>query len=116
MYTYQKNKWEWSSIREVATWDWHVRKDKRSSLVYVDGWTVQKSLLHGQKLQNLLEIPIFRFSNRFKIQVDSFLTAFTVSENWIKSMAKTGLYKPLFLLSKNSNNEKYDPVEYRLLK
>ena len=47
----------------------------------LDGWTVQKSLLHEHKLQKHLEIPIFQFSSRFKIQVDSFLTAFTVLEN-----------------------------------
>ena len=28
MYTYQKYKWEYSSIRAVATWDWTVRQDK----------------------------------------------------------------------------------------
>ena len=50
-------------------------------IVYVDGWTVQKSLLHEQKLQKPLEIPIFQFASRLKIQVDSFLTACTVSEN-----------------------------------
>ena len=87
----------------MATWDWNVRKD-RYLLVYVDGWTVLKSLLHEQKSQKPLEIPIFQFASRFKIQVDSFLTAFTVLENWMKSMAKTGVYTPLFLLSKNSNN------------
>ena len=54
---------------------------KKHLLVYVDGWTVQKSLLHEQKLQKPLEIPIFQFASRLKIQVDSFLTACTVSEN-----------------------------------
>ena len=69
-------------------------------IVYVDGWTVQKSLLHKQKLQIPLEIPIFQFPSRFKIQVDSFQTAFTVLENWMKCTAKTGVYTsiPLFLL------------------
>ena len=47
----------------------------KQTLVYVDGWTVQKSLLHEQKLQKPLEIPIFQFASRLKIQVDSFLTA-----------------------------------------
>ena len=28
MYTYQKYKWECSSIRAVATWDWNIREDK----------------------------------------------------------------------------------------
>ena len=37
MYTYQKYKWECSSIKAVATWHWNVRKDKDTSiwLVYV---------------------------------------------------------------------------------
>ena len=103
MHTYQKYKWECSSIKAVATWDWNVRKDKRHLVVYVDGWTVKKSLLHEQKLQKPLEIPIFQFESRFKIQADSFLTAFNVLENRMKSMAKTGVYTP-FLFSKNSNN------------
>ena len=69
-----------------------------------DCWTVQKSLLLEQKLQKSLEIPIFQFPSRFKIQVDSFLI-FTVLKNWWKYMAKTAeVYKPLFLLSKNSSN------------
>ena len=79
------------------------KKRQRRLLVYVDGWTVQKSLLHEQKLQKPLEIPIFQFAGRFKIQADSFLTAFNVLENRMKSMAKTGVYTP-FLFSKNSNN------------
>ena len=79
------------------------KKRQRRLLVYVDGWTVQKSLLHEQKLQKPLEIPIFQFAGRFKIQPDSFLTAFNVLENRMKSMAKTGVYTP-FLFSKNSNN------------
>ena len=103
MHTYQKYKWECSSIKAVATWDWNLRKDKRHLVVYVDGWTVKKSLLHEQKLQKPLEIPIFQFESRFKIQADSFLTAFNVLENRMKSMAKTGVYTP-FLFSKNSNN------------
>ena len=57
------------------------KKRQNHLLVYLGGWTVQKSLLHEQKLQNPLEIPIFQFTSRFKIQVDSFLTAFTVLEN-----------------------------------
>ena len=57
------------------------KKRRNHLLVYLDGWTVQKSLLHEQKLQNPLEIPIVQFTSRFKIQVDSFLTAFTVLEN-----------------------------------
>ena len=57
------------------------KKRQRHLLVHVDGWTVQKSLLHEQKLQKALEIPIFQFANRFKIQVDSFQAAFTVLEN-----------------------------------
>ena len=56
-------------------------KKRQKTLVYVDGWTVKKSLLHEQKLQKPLEIPIFQFASRFNIQVDSFLTAFTVLEN-----------------------------------
>ena len=53
-------------------------KRQKHLLVYVDGWTVQKScLLHKQTLQKPLEIPIFQFPSRFKIQVDSFLTAFS---------------------------------------
>ena len=36
---------------------------------------VQKSLLHEEKLQKPLEIPIFQFASRLKIQVDSFLIA-----------------------------------------
>ena len=46
MYAYQKYKGECSSIKAVATGDWNVRKDRRHLLVYVDGWPVQKSLLH----------------------------------------------------------------------
>ena len=57
------------------------KKRQNHLLVYLDGWTVQKSLLHEQKLQNPLEIPIFQFTSRFKTQVDSFLTAFTILEN-----------------------------------
>ena len=52
MYTYQKYKWECSSKKTVATLDWNVRKDKtkkRHLIVYVDGWIVQKSVLHEQK-------------------------------------------------------------------
>ena len=56
-------------------------KKRQKTLVYVDSWTVKKSLLHEQKLQKPLEIPIFQFASRFNIQVDSFLTAFTVLEN-----------------------------------
>ena len=48
------------------------KKRQRHLLVYVDGWTVQKSLLHEHKLQKPLEIPIFQFASRFKIQADSF--------------------------------------------
>ena len=54
---------------------------KKYVLVYVDGWTVQKSLLHEQKLQKPLEIPISQFASRLKIQVDSFQTACSLSEN-----------------------------------
>ena len=43
-------------------------------------------------MQKLLEIPIFQFISRFKIQVDSFLTAFAALENWMKSMAKKQRY------------------------
>ena len=64
------------------------KKRQRYLLVYVDGWTVKKSLLYEQKLQKSLEIPIFQFPSRFKIQVDSFLTAFTVLENWMKMYGK----------------------------
>ena len=101
IYTYQKYKWECSHIKAVATWDWNVRKDKRHSLVYVDGWTVQKSLLYEWRLQKPPEIPIFQFAGRFKIQVDSFLTAFTVLEIWMKSMAKKqGYIYHFFFLAK----------------
>ena len=41
----------------------------------------KKSLLQKQKLQKPLEIPIFQFPSTFKIQIDSFLTAFTILEN-----------------------------------
>ena len=54
---------------------------KTLTSIYVDGWTVQKSLLHEQKLQKPLEMPIFQFASRLKIQVNSFQTACTVSEN-----------------------------------
>ena len=54
---------------------------KKHLLVYVDSWTVQKSLLHEQKLQKPLEIRIFQFASRLKIQADPVLTACTVSEN-----------------------------------
>ena len=37
MYTYQKYKWECSSINAVETWDWNVRKD-RHLLVYICRW------------------------------------------------------------------------------
>lgn len=57
------------------------RKDKRHLLVYVDDWTVQKSLLHEQELQKPLEISNFQFARRLKIQDDSFLTARTFLEN-----------------------------------
>ena len=33
---------------------------KKHLLVYVDGWTVQRILLHEQKLQKPLEIPIYK--------------------------------------------------------
>ena len=56
-------------------------KKRQKTLVYGDGWSVKKSLLHEQKLQKPFEIPIFQFASRFNIQVDSFLTAFTVLEN-----------------------------------
>ena len=104
MYTYQKYKWELARIKAVTTWEWNVTNNTKHLLVYVDDWIVQKSLLHEQKLQKPLEIIIFQFVSRFKIQVDSFLTAWTVLENWMKSMAKRGVYIPLFLLYKNSNN------------
>ena len=45
MCTCQKYKWECAIIKAVATWE-NVGKDKRNLLVYVDGWTVQKSLLY----------------------------------------------------------------------
>ena len=54
---------------------------QRHLLLYVDGWTGQKSLLHEQKLQKPLVIPVFQFPSRFKAQIDSFLTAFTDLEN-----------------------------------
>ena len=54
---------------------------KKHLLVYVDGWTVRKSLLHEQKLQKPLEISNFQFASRLKIQVDSFVAASTVLEN-----------------------------------
>ena len=53
---------------------------KKKTLTSICRW-LQKSLLHEQKLQKSLEIPIFQFSSRLKIQADSFLTACTVSEN-----------------------------------
>ena len=56
---------------------------------------------HISKIWNFAKFP---FPIRFKIQVDSFLTTFTVLENWMKSMAKTGIYIAFYLLSKNSNN------------
>ena len=87
------------------------KKIQRHLLVYVDGWIVQKILLHEQKLQKPLEIPIVQFLSRFKIQVDSFLTVFTVLENSMKCMTKTGVYIPLLLLSKIVQL-KYDSVEY----
>ena len=59
-----------------------MKKDK-DTLVYVGGWTVQKSLLHELKLQKIFEkFPSrFPFPISFKIQVDSFLATFTVLEN-----------------------------------
>ena len=49
-------------------------------------------------MQNPLEIPIFQFASKFKIHIDSFLTAFTVLKNWMKSMAKNrGIYPFIFL-------------------
>ena len=87
------------------------KKIQRHLLVHVDGWIVQKILLHEQKLQKPLEIPIVQFLSRFKIQLDSFLTAFTVLENSMKCMTKTGVYIPLLLLSKIVQL-KYDSVEY----
>ena len=57
------------------------KKKQRHLLIYVDNGTVKKSPLHEQKLQKPLEIPIFQLPSRFKIQVDSFLTVFTVLEN-----------------------------------
>ena len=38
----------------------------------------KKACYMNKSLQKPLEIPIFQFQSRFKIQVDSFLTAFTV--------------------------------------
>ena len=49
------------------------KKKKLKLLVYVDGWTDQKSLLHEQKLQKPLEIPIFQFASRRYIFTFSFL-------------------------------------------
>ena len=52
-------------------------------------------------MQKTLEIPIFQYASRFKIQTDSFLTAFTVIENWMKSMAKKQEHiYPFFFLEK----------------
>ena len=79
-------------------------KRQRHLVVNVDGWNIQKSLLHEQNFQKHLEILIFQFLSRFKIQVDSFLTASTVLENCMKCTVKTEVYIPLFLLSKSSNN------------
>ena len=49
-----------------------VKKRQRQLLVYVDGWAVQKNLLHEQKLQKPLEKlqnhQKFQFSN---LPVDS---------------------------------------------
>ena len=56
-------------------------KRQKNLLVYVDGWTVQNSLLYEQKLQTPLEIPIFQYPSKLKIQVDSFLTTFIVLGN-----------------------------------
>ena len=56
-------------------------KRQRHLLEYVDVCTVYESLLNEQKFQKLLEIPIFQLPSRFKIQVHSFLKAFTVLEN-----------------------------------
>ena len=40
---------------------------QRHLLEYVDGWTVEKSLQHEQKLQKPLDIPIFQLDSRFKL-------------------------------------------------
>ena len=41
----------------------------------------KKALLHEKKLENHLKFEIFQSASRLKIQVHSFLTASTVSEN-----------------------------------
>ena len=58
-----------------------MQRNAKKHLVYVDRWTVQKSLLHEQELQKPLEISNFQFARRLKIQDDSFLTARTFLEN-----------------------------------
>ena len=68
--------------------------------VIEDGWTVPKSLLHELKMQKSLEIPIFQFGSRLKIQVDSFRTACPVLKNWMKSVAKQGYIYTFFFLVK----------------
>ena len=85
---------------------------KKYLLVYEDGWTVQKSLLHEQKLQKpLLEIPMFQFASRLKIQeVGSFLTViYYISSLYClrklnRKYRKTGVYIHFFFPSKNSSN------------
>ena len=69
-------KWETKNLLTWQNWkNWkdndkaenvHITKiqmrlkcKKRQLLVYVDGWTVQKSLLHEYRLQKPLEIAIF---------------------------------------------------------
>ena len=73
---------------------------KTLTLVIEDGWTVPKSLLHELKMQKSLEIPIFQFGSRLKIQVDSFRTACPVLKNWMKSVAKQGYIYTFFFLVK----------------
>ena len=50
-------------------------------LLHVNDLIVQKSLLYEQKLQKEVEIPFSQFAGRLKIEVESFLTACTGSEN-----------------------------------
>ena len=45
-------------------------------------------------------IPFSKFAGRLKIQVDSFLTACTASENWMKGTRKQGYIYTFCFLSK----------------
>ena len=76
-------------------------KEMPKTLTSICRWlNCSKNPLHEQKFQKPLELTIFQFANRLKIQFDSFLTACTVLGNWTKSIAKQGYIYTFSFLAK----------------